>query len=135
VQEVKHTPTGPDYPAPSFPARYDFEAWTYHHRHAKGETGDVARFVLSDIQRGCWTETRRLEPFHYAHNGYGAIGRENLFIEHLLTKHGAGLDSPLVRMVADAHQQYLADLAVFWCRCERIPGCAPALDEVLDFGR
>lgn len=130
---LKHTRTGVDYPALPFSARHDFEAWCWHHRDASGETGEAARFVLGDLRRGCWLETRRLEPFHRAHHGRGAIGRENIFIGHLVAGHEAGLDSPLVRMVAEAHRQYLEDLGVFWARAERTPGPVPALDTVLDF--
>lgn len=104
-------------------------------RDSNGETGEVARFVLGDMRRGCWPETRRLKSFHRAHHGYGAVEREDLFLQHLLVDHGAGLDSPLVRLVRGAHRQYLADLCLFWKRVERIPGPAPALDTVLDFGR
>lgn len=133
MDTLKHTLTATDYPAPPFPARYDFEAWCWHHRHTSGETGEAARFVLGDMEKGCWKETRKLEPFHRAHHGQGAIGRENLFLMHLLRDHNAGLDSPLIRMVAEAHRLYLEDLALFWARTERIPGPAPALDAVLDF--
>jgi hypothetical protein len=130
ISRVEATGT---YPEPTFPARYDLEAWCWHNRHATGETGEAARFVLGDMARGCWPETRSLEPFHHAHHGRGAVGRGNIFIEHLVGDHGAGLDSPLVRMVVAAHQMYLRDMREFWKRAERILGPAPALDAVLDF--
>jgi hypothetical protein len=54
VIEVNHTElTTDNYPEPTFPARYDFESWCYYHHHAKGETGEAARFVLGDMRRGC----------------------------------------------------------------------------------
>lgn len=145
MDTLKHTDTnkpgaaglgeqGPYRPSLDYGARLDFEAWCWHRRNSGGETGEAARFVLNDLGRGCWPETRRLGPFHRTHRGRGAQGREDLFVEHLVAKHGAGLDSPLVALVVRAHRLYLEDMRRFWWHVEHhCPGPPPGLDAVLDF--
>ena len=121
-----------EYPKPPYVARLDFEAWCWHKRNEGDVIGEVARYVLWDVGRGCWPETRRMDGFHRANYDPGAVGRLNIWCQHLATKHNAGPDSTILTMLTGAHEAYLADMARYWRIVERTPGEAPDLAEVLD---
>lgn len=139
MDRVEHVPDGgvnaalaPEYPKPPYVARLDFEMWCWLHRDYSVVTGEVARFVLQDIQTGCWPETRRMGGFHRAAYGRGAVGRENIWLQHLATDHHAGLDSPILSLVRKAHAAYLSDMATYWWKAEHeVPGEAPDLADAL----
>lgn len=84
-----------------------FEEWLAWQDERGDGVGRVARFVLADIERGCWWKAGSAPGFMALYYNKAWVGRSKRYcIEHLQSHHGA--DARNVAIFSKAWAEYLA---------------------------
>lgn len=87
-------------PAP--PPVGDFEFWLYGQRHRQDRTGAVARFVLEDLEKGCWPETFDLWCYYKRTEEE----QRQAWVNHLAGVHILAWES--IEIFCEVHAEYVA---------------------------
>lgn len=88
--------------APAVPDPGDeFEVWLDKQRHRQDRTGTVARFVIEDLERGCWPDSIGLW------SDYQRTDEEQLraWVHHLIAGHD--ISSKAVTIFYEVHAEYV----------------------------
>ncbi|MDP9437210.1 MAG: hypothetical protein M3P49_00440 [Actinomycetota bacterium] len=128
--------------APTVPHPGDFEFWLYEQRHRQDRTGAVARFVIEDLEKGCWPDSTHM--FIY----YKRTDEEQrrAWVNHLLAEHDPV--SGAISVFREVHAEYVAayDRRLEWkwveeeryggaFNCPTMPGAMEAREAEQQFWR
>lgn len=99
-------------PAVSHPG--DFEEWLDRQKGRQDRTGAVARFVLEDLERGCWPDSIGLWS-EYKRNDEE---RQQAWVHHLIARHD--MPSESVTIFREVHAEYVEAYRRYleWYRAE-----------------
>lgn len=87
--------------APAVPHPGDFEEWLDNQRQRQDRTGAVARFVIEDLERGCWPDPTDLFIWYKRTDEE----QRQAWVNHLVGKHRMPPRS--IEIFCEVHAEYL----------------------------
>jgi hypothetical protein len=96
VEPEQKTPDGQEEQYSGPVEKYDFEVWLAEQTDREDETGAIARFVIADLEKGCWPTTGYIDA-RYAWWGTEKAQERQLmaFSSHMAHPHNQGTKAML----------------------------------------